>query len=429
VLTIGAVVRPAADLNPWQVVTMTLAWVAVLASALVARDGTVAPPVREDREHVETIVRPPAQSHQPSNPSTAVIDFARELHATLESDRLRLLLARRLPALLGVRDVWVVARFGNRQHIIVPSVGGSDAIAMVGDEPRQWSTYPMKADGRTVGVLGAALSARGFTEQEHRQFKLVTSLVAQSLATATAFEAMREASLVDALTGCAMRAEGERRMEAELRRAQRAGTSVAVLMLDLDHFKRINDRFGHKTGDAALTAVGETLLTTLRASDVRCRWGGEEFLLVLPDSSVDRAQRAADNIRHRIANTPVAAGDQIVHVTASIGVTLSERGETDVQQLIMRADTGLYEAKRLGRNLVSLILAPSAARQAGARAPRPAPPEHAVPHDGPWTRMEPPEAAWDGVERRDARRGDRRQVPSPGRRSTDALLAASWNAR
>lgn len=434
VLTITAIVQPAADVNLWRVLTMTLAWVAVLASALAARDGAPVPTVHDDRARTATIARPadvapsPVPPHQPSNGNADVIDFARELHATLESDRLRLLIGRRLPALLGVRDVWVVARFGNRQQVVVPSLAASDAIAMVGDEPRHWATYPMKADGQTVGVLGAALPARGFSEHDHRQFKLVTSLVAQSLATATAFEAMREASLVDALTGCTTRAEGARRLEAELRRAQRSGTSVAVLMLDLDHFKSINDRFGHKTGDAALTAVGETLLTTLRASDVRSRWGGEEFLLVLPDSSMERAQRAADNLRHRIANTPVSAGDHMVSVTASIGVTLSERGETDVQQLLTRADNGLYEAKRLGRNRISLVLSASS-RQSGGRAPRPGPPEAGAPPAGSAARHDQPEDEWDGVERRDKRRRDRRSVPSPGRRATDAVLAGLSNAR
>jgi len=405
---------------------MALAWVAVFASALMARDGVVAPDGRSGSG--ETAV--PEQA--PTHGSTALIDFARELHATLESDRLRLLIAQRLPALLGVRDVWVVARFGNGQQIFVPSIAGTDAIGMVGDEHRQWATYPMKADGQTIGVLGAALPVGGFSEKERRLFKLVTELVAQSLATATAFEAMREASLVDALTGCSTRAEGTRRMEAELSRAQRGGTSVAVLMLDLDHFKSINDRFGHKTGDAALTAVADTMLTSLRASDVRCRWGGEEFLLVLPDSSVERAERAAENLRRRIASTPVAAGDQIVHVTASIGLTLSERGETDLQQLMSRADMALYEAKRMGRNRTSIVLGPGTAPH--ARRPRPtavdlAPVQSAAAQSASGEYADQRDQEWDGVERRDARRQDRRRTPSPGRRATDLALAATWGDR
>jgi diguanylate cyclase (GGDEF)-like protein len=400
---------------------MVLAWVAVLASALMARDGVIAPGRRSSSEQT-------ARSEQaPASGSTAIIDFARELHATLESDRLRLLIARRLPVLLGVRDVWVVARFENGQQVIVPSLAGTDTIPMVSDEYRQWATYPMKTDGKTIGVLGAALPIGGFSEREHRLFKLVAELVGQSMTTATAFEAMREASLIDTLTGCSTRADGTRRLEAELSRAQRGGTSVAVLMLDLDHFKSINDRFGHKTGDAALTAVADTMLTTLRASDVRCRWGGEEFLIVLPDSSVERAQRAAENLRIRIASTTVAAGDQVVHVTASIGLTLSERGETDPEQLMTRADRALYEAKRTGRNRTCLVLAPGAATGGAPKGPPPV--DFEALQIAPDGYDDQRGQAWSGVERRNARRLDRRRGPSPGRRSTDHVLTAAWRDR
>jgi diguanylate cyclase (GGDEF)-like protein len=355
--------------------------------------------------------------------SAALFDFARDVHATLESDKLRLLISHRLPLLLGVRDVWIVARLGSQQQLIVPSLSGANATMLVSDEPRHWATYPMKADDRAIGVMGAALPEGGFTDHEHKLFKTVASLVAQALSTATAFEAMREASLVDPLTGCATRAEGGRRLEAELRRAQRSGTTLAVLMLDLDHFKSINDRFGHKTGDAALTVLGETLLTTLRASDVRCRWGGEEFLLVLPDANVERAQRAADKLRQTIARTPVGAGDQVINVTASIGLTLSTPGETDVQRLITRADTALYDAKRTGRNRTSIILATAASRTRATDRATPEPTPVPAYQDRVASAAGESKRPWNGVERRDPNRRDRRGVPGPGRRSTDWVVA------
>ncbi len=425
-LTIAAVFRPVADL--WHVGTMALAWVAVLASALAAHDrvseatdtGEQAPDLPERRPQM----RPASGAPVSPDSSPQLLEFARELHATLESDRLRLLIARRLPSLLGLRDVWIVARFGNRQQIIVPSGPGAEGgLPIVSDEARQWSTYPMRADGQTVGLLGVGLPTGGFTDRDHRLFKLVASLVAQSLSTANAFETMREASLVDPLTGCATRAEGARRFEAELRRAHRSGTSLAVLMLDLDHFKSINDRYGHKAGDAVLSAVGDTLLTTLRASDVRCRWGGEEFLLVLPDSNVERAQRAADKLRRRIASTPVGADDRVVHVTASIGLTLSQPDETDIQQLTARADAALYDAKRLGRNCVRIVLAGSAAP---SRDTEPAPPadDDVVASGHTVAAVVPRVKNWDGTERRDTVRRDRRRLPSPGRRETDGTYGS-----
>ena len=421
-LTAAVIVRPAADLDLWRGGTMALAWVVVLATGLAARERVAMSTAIASEE-------PPRHDDMPRRPDTASIalfDFAREVHGTLESDKLRLLISRRLPLLLGVRDVWIVARLGTRQQIILPAASGVDPMILVSDEPRHWATFPMKSDGRTIGLMGAALPDGGFTEAQQKLFKNVASLLAQALSTATAFETMREASLVDPLTGCATRAEGSRRLEAELRRAQRSRTSLAVLMLDLDHFKSINDRFGHKTGDAALTAVGETLLTTLRASDVRCRWGGEEFLLVLPDANVERAQRAADKLRQRIASTPIGVGDQVVSVTASIGLTLSVGDETDAQSLITRADAAMYEAKRNGRNRTSIVLAgPAAGRRSAVQRA-----EDSPVHTEPVVRAEPGDEPaadeWDGVERRDPHRRDRRRTPSPGRRATDAVVSGRW---
>jgi diguanylate cyclase (GGDEF)-like protein len=421
-LTGALIVRPVADLSLWRVGTMALAWVAVLATGLASRDRVVPAPVDDEPSEPEVTIR------RPDPGSIALFDFARDVHATLESDKLRLLISRRLPLLLGVRDVWIVARLGSRQQLIVPSLSGADPITLVSDEPREWATYPMKADGRTIGLMGVALPDGGFTDQQQKLFKTVAPLVAQALATASAFEAMREASLVDPLTGCATRAEGARRLEAELRRAQRSGTTLGVLMMDLDHFKSINDRFGHKTGDSALTALGETLLTTLRASDVRCRWGGEEFLLVLPDVNVERAQRAADKLRQRIANTPIGAGDQVIHVTASVGLTLSASGEIDAQQLIARADIGLYDAKRTGRNRTSIVLAADAPRRhEPVQQPRATRETASVAHGDRGESTSGARAGgWDGVERRDASRRDRRAIPGPGRRSTDGVVAVRW---
>jgi len=410
-LTIGAVVRPAADLNIWHVSTMVLAWVVVLATSLATRepefdDAFDDPPEIPQTDHrIEPAPIRELPATQPLPPGSAsLLEFARELHATLESDRLRLLIARRLPALLGVRDVWIVARFGTRQQIIVPSHSGGPLVT---EELRNWSTYPMKADGRTVGIMGLSAPQGKFIERDHRLIKLTASLIAQALATVDTFETLRETSLVDALTGCATRVEGLRRFEAELRRADRSESTLAVIMLDLDHFKIVNDHFGHKAGDAVLTAIGETLLTTLRASDVRCRWGGEEFLLVLPDSNAEQAQRASDNLRQRIANTPVEIGQRVITVTASIGLTLSRPRETDIQQLIGRADTALYEAKRRGRNRVAFVPSGGYADMSAAE---------------PGVQGASRGHGWTGPERRDATRQDRRLVPSPGRRATDSTL-------
>jgi diguanylate cyclase (GGDEF)-like protein len=340
----------------------------------------------------------------------ALLEFAQDTLGALQGDRLRQLIAQKLPALVGRDNVWVVANPGAHQQVILPQQGNRDVQRMLSEEPRQWATFPLKADGQTVGVLGIEVGNRGITAREWRMLNALAGVLGRALKTSEAFEAMREATLVDPLTGCATRAEGMRRFEAELRRAERSKTSVAVLMLDLDHFKGINDRYGHNTGDAVLTSVGETLLGTLRASDIRSRWGGEEFLVVLPESTIERASSAAESLRQRIAANTVRDGINTVRITTSIGITIARPGETDIPRLLGRADTALYQAKSEGRNRVMISLAD----QKTAAVTPPAPGE-------PLGGTVPPQVR----DRRSDIRQDRRS--GYGRRRTD-VVAGPWPA-
>jgi diguanylate cyclase (GGDEF)-like protein len=126
---------------------------------------------------------------------------------------------------------------------------------------------------------------------------------------------------------------------------------MAVLMLDLDQFKSINDRFGHAAGDAMLAVVGRTIMRTLRATDVRVRWGGEEFLVVLPETDLPRAQVVAKGLLREISAATVATPSGPVGSTVSIGITISRQGETDAAAMLRRADTALYRAKAAGRGV------------------------------------------------------------------------------
>lgn len=434
-MTIGAVIRPAPASADREFLMLVVAWIAILTATLAGRARLMAGESGES-EQASTSLRivesPPAAAAAPTTPATPaaavtaatpapaalpreLLEFAQEIHGTIQSDQLRLLIARRLPALVGVQDVWAVSRFEGQQHLIVPpGPRTGQPPQMLGAEPRQWATFPMKADGRTVGVLGVGVDAGRLSESEGRVLDALAGILARSLKTAHTFEAMRRATLIDPLTGCATRAEGLRRLEAELRRAERSRTSLGVLMLDLDHFKSINDRFGHTCGDAVLSSVGQLLLGTLRASDVRCRWGGEEFLIVLPESSVGRAQRASEAIRTRIANAVVHAGAHSVHVTASIGMTVSRPGETDVQKLVARADAALYRAKNAGRNRVKVVLGDFQGEAIAAGGTFPA----IAPSEGPFRT---------GPDRRNPAQADRRRIPSPGRRRTDPkTIAGPW---
>ena len=138
-----------------------------------------------------------------------------------------------------------------------------------------------------------------------------------------------------------------------LARSQRDGTPVALLLCDVDHFKRVNDEHGHAVGDEVLIAMSRLLGHNLRDGDVLARWGGEEFLALMPASPLDNACAVAERIRAAVHATPVDVGTASLTITLSFGVA-QVHGAADLQAAIARADKALYEAKNGGRNRVSV---------------------------------------------------------------------------
>jgi diguanylate cyclase (GGDEF)-like protein len=127
---------------------------------------------------------------------------------------------------------------------------------------------------------------------------------------------------------------------------------LSMVMFDVDHFKRINDRFGHLAGDAVLAAVGSRMKAVLRGSDMKCRYGGEEFMILLPDTPLTGARRVAETLRSELRDHPVVFHDERITVTASFGVTAITPGEVDPLVIMARADAAMYRAKQEGRNCV-----------------------------------------------------------------------------
>jgi diguanylate cyclase (GGDEF)-like protein len=143
-------------------------------------------------------------------------------------------------------------------------------------------------------------------------------------------------------------------IDAELRRARRSQTPVSVIMFDLDHFKDLNDRHGHLCGDAVLNAVGKRMREVVRGSDLKCRYGGEEFLVVLPETPLHGARRVAETLRREIAERPIPWSGDGLTVTASFGLAQTMPGEVNVEAVLARADQALYRAKDDGRNCVRI---------------------------------------------------------------------------
>ncbi len=326
-----------------------------------------------------------------------ILAFVLELRRSASRQRVHLVISQKLPALLGVEQVWVVARFGSRRQVIVPHHGDAPGVNPLITGDGDWATFPLKISDRVVGILGVDTAQRPLPTRTRRAMATIAPLIAESLHTLDVISQLRELSSVDQLTGCATRQSGLQRLKAELTRAHRASREVAILMLDLDYFKSINDRFGHHCGDAVLTAIGRTLMQTLRVSDIRCRWGGEEFLVVLPETGIEQAKRVAVTLARRVAETLTHCDSARISVTTSVGITISSRDDEDPDVLLARADKALYRAKTDGRNCIRILLRD--------------------PTSPPVSLSQPPSSVF--LERRDANRADRRQHQGFGRRKTD----------
>ena len=164
---------------------------------------------------------------------------------------------------------------------------------------------------------------------------------------------LREQAITDPLTGLYNRRYLAELLPRELARARRSGESVAVILVDIDHFKRVNDKFGHEAGDRVLKAVGDLFLRMIRSGDIACRYGGEEFALVLHETGPETAQRRAEDLRLAIQRLdpgyPTHTGMQ---VTGSVGVAIFPQNADEPGELLREADEALYAAKGAGRNRV-----------------------------------------------------------------------------
>lgn len=169
---------------------------------------------------------------------------------------------------------------------------------------------------------------------------------------------LSEISARDSLTGLYNRLYVMEKIDSEMNRSVRHGFPVSLLMLDIDHFKRVNDSFGHSAGDGVLRSVAQVLLDSCRVYDVPSRYGGEEFCVVLPETRVGNTTVVAERIRERLAAHRFEVGADSVIVTASIGIAGIDSAESEgivsPATLIDRADRALYSAKHLGRNRVEL---------------------------------------------------------------------------
>ena len=226
-----------------------------------------------------------------------------------------------------------------------------DAV-LVDFRPKMVQILPVTFQGAVVGVL--LLAAVQSPDEKQRQLRdMFVAGLGLALRNALTHEEIQRIAVLDGLTGAFNRRFGMQRLKEEYSRAVRQEAPLAVLMVDIDHFKRINDTYGHLVGDRAIKLVVEQIRHVVREGDVIVRYGGEEFMVILPGADSHNAVEVAERLRRRVGETELRQGDQTIHMTASIGVaSLPEIRVESPEDLIECADEALYQAKRNGRNQV-----------------------------------------------------------------------------
>jgi diguanylate cyclase (GGDEF)-like protein len=218
---------------------------------------------------------------------------------------------------------------------------------------------PLRAGGTSLGSL--VLYGSEFSVLDLETASLLVGHAVIALENAQLHRILEQQALVDALTGLANRRSAEQALAVELARAVRFGSPFSLVFADLDHFKQVNDRFGHPSGDLVLRELAAVLTETVREIDLAARWGGEEFCLILPGTDPAGAARLAERVRTTLAERTILTAEGLpLHVTASFGVA-GHPPLASAEELIASADAALYDAKRRGRNCVSIGTSPVSA--------------------------------------------------------------------
>lgn len=226
---------------------------------------------------------------------------------------------------------------------------------------------PMISHGDVIGVLVVAADKRDGSLPEGELIATLAEQLSLAISNLALRETLRHQSTIDPLTGLYNRRFFDESLKRELARAQRGGGACSVIMVDLDHFKRINDTYGHDGGDLVLKAAAQTMIDRVRASDVVCRYGGEELVLILPDCGAQEAAKCAESIRASLAGIAIQHhGQTVSDISASFGVAQWAGTMDGAQELLQAADRALYAAKKGGRNRV--VVAGEASQESSTSA-------------------------------------------------------------
>lgn len=265
-------------------------------------------------------------------------------------------------AAFAPEDCWGLRRA--KEHV-VPAEHPELRCSHWGESQPGWSSCsPLLAHGEVLGVI-----CLSYPQAPHASLGLLLRSITEQLSLALANlrlrDSLRQQSIRDALTGLYNRRFLEESLQRELARAQRRAQSLSVVMLDVDHFKRFNDSYGHEVGDQVLQSVAEFLQTAVRGEDVVCRFGGEEFCLLCPTLREPELSLRLEQLRQGLEGVSVMHQGERLRVTASFGAAICPEHASESAQLLLLADQALYEAKRGGRNTFRITQEPVKARAGG----------------------------------------------------------------
>ena len=380
---------------------VTLAINRLLRTATVDRSASSSSPEHSTRELSLSmdLTRVTSELEQRLRERAMLFDVLRESTKTHDLDAVLTLLASRLGAVMRFREVAILLESEGGKFTIraawgfespdkvlgrevepgegvtgeVLKSGKSQVISDVGDAPGylafwgevqrtgSFMSVPIRTGGKMIGMLALTRPPSDrLSEHESRLVSALADQAALAIENARLFARLEELSTHDELTSLPNRRWFKERLAKEMADAKRYGHPLSVMVIDVDHFKKLNDREGHVAGDEALVEVSRVLSTSLREVDMVARYGGEEFVVILSRTNEADALKVGEKLRAGVAAIGLAsaAGQPMGCLSVSIGVAQLEEGE-EATAMVERADRAVYAAKKEGRNRVSLPPAPS----------------------------------------------------------------------
>ena len=214
---------------------------------------------------------------------------------------------------------------------------------------------PLHVQGEVIGVLHLQSKQQESLDEAKRQLAyIIVEQMGMALSNLKLREALREQSIRDPLTGLYNRRYMEEVLKQQMNRVTRQLRPLGIIMIDIDHFKKYNDTYGHATGDALLRELAQVLQKRVRAEDIACRYGGEEFTLIMPDASLETARQRAEELRHAVRSLRLQGSESDETITLSVGISLYPQHGRTIENVLHAADSAMYRAKKEGRDRVMI---------------------------------------------------------------------------